>query len=170
MKSISSDLLDQLVRRAAAVPRGRTNHNLHPSLDDPIQRFVNALQPGTYVRPHRHSDRSRWEVFLALRGRAVVLAFNRGGIVTERREISPSGPDVAVEVGGGSWHTVAALSRDTVLFELKPGPYSPIDDKDFAVWAPPEGDPESALYAAWFTTAGTGDGPPGGARSSGVDG
>lgn len=161
MKSISSDLLDELVQRAAALPRGRANHNLHPSLDDPIQRFFNALQPGTYVRPHRHSDPPRWEVFLALRGRAVVLTFGSEGIVTGRREISPSGPAVAVEIDGGSWHTVAALSPDTVLFELKPGPYSPIGDKDFAGWAPGEGHRGSAAFAAWFTTAAPGDEPPG---------
>ena len=68
-----------------------------------------------------------------------------------------------------SWHSVAALSADTVLFELKPGPYSPIDDKDFAEWAPAEGEPGCDRLSAWFTTAQQGDGPPVGRGESKVE-
>ena len=161
MKSISSLLLDDLARRAAQAPRGRVNHNLHPTLDDPIQRFFNALQPGTYVRPHRHRDPPRWEVFLAVRGRAVVLTFDETGRITARIEICPSGPDVAVEIEGDTWHTVAALGRDAVLFELKPGPYRPIDDKDFADWAPTGAIRGALTSSGGSATAEPGERPPG---------
>ena len=161
MKSVSSALLDELARAAREAPRLRINHNLHPSLDDPIQRFFNCLEPGSYVRPHRHLEPPRWEVFVALRGRAAVLTFDARGGVRSRWEISPQGPEVAVEIDGGTWHSVVALSSGTVLFELKPGPYSPIADKDFAVWAPAEDAPQRARYAIWFEAARVGDRPPG---------
>lgn len=170
MKTIPTALLEDLARRAARATRARANHNLHPTLDDPIQRFFNALQPGTYVRPHRHTDPPRWEVFLALRGRAAVVAFDDSGRVSDRCEISPSGHDIVAEIDGGIWHTVAALSPDTVLFELKPGPYSPIRDKDFADWAPAEGEPCCDRFVEWFATAAPGDEPPGGAGKSKVEG
>jgi len=160
MKSISIDVLRQLVQHAAISPRGRINHNLHPTLDDPIQRFFNWMEPGSYVRPHRHTDPPRWEAFLALAGRAVILVFTDDGTISARTEISPAGPDVAVEIPGGGWHTVTATASGTTLFELKPGPYSQISDKDFARWAPPEGDPGTDQFTRWFSTAKPGDVPP----------
>jgi cupin fold WbuC family metalloprotein len=157
MRTTTSEQLDELSRRAASSARRRLNHNLHPTLDDPIQRFFNCVEPGSYVRPHRHSDPARWELFVALRGRAVVLEFDSAGRVIGRCEISPEGPAVAVEIDGGIWHTVAALSPATALFELKPGPYSPAADKDFAAWAPAERDPGQPRWAAWIAAAAPGD-------------
>jgi cupin fold WbuC family metalloprotein len=153
MKTMPSETLDDLVRRAVDSPRGRLNYNLHPTLEDPVQRFFNCLEPGSYVRPHRHTDPPRWETFVALRGRAVVLEFDDVGRVTARCEISPEGPAIAVEIAGETWHTVAALRSGTALFELKPGPYRPVADKDFAGWAPAEGDPDQSRWAAWIAAA-----------------
>ena len=48
---------------------------------------------------------------------------------------------VGVDVGPGIWHTVAILTDAAVCYEVKPGPYSAANDKDFAPWAPREGDP-----------------------------
>jgi cupin fold WbuC family metalloprotein len=160
MRTTRSEQLDQLSRRAARSARRRLNLNLHPTLDDPVQRFFNCLEPGSYVQPHRHTAPSRWEMFVALRGRAVVLEFDDAGRVTARCEISPEGPAVAVEIDGEVWHTVAALSPGTTLFELKPGPYSPVADKCFASWAPAEDDPGRSEWAAWFAAAVPGDARP----------
>ena len=56
----------------------------------------------------------------------------------------------AVELAGAQWHTVLALAPDSVLFEVKPGPYRALEDKDFPAWAAPEGTPEAAsLLGAW---------------------
>jgi cupin fold WbuC family metalloprotein len=89
-----------------------------------------------------------------------MLTFDDYGQVMERCEFSPSGPAVAVEVPGGGWHTVASLEVGTVLFELKPGPYIPLEDKDFASWAPAEGEPECGRFLTWFQSATAGDKPP----------
>jgi len=135
------------------------NLNVHPELADPVQRLFNALEPGSYVRPHRHAP-GRWELFLILRGRAVVLELEDGGRVAARCELGPGGPCLAVELEGGVWHTVAALEPGTLLFEVKPGPYTPLDDKDFAPWAPPEGEPAAAALEEWFRRARPGEPPP----------
>jgi cupin fold WbuC family metalloprotein len=158
MNAISLTDLKRLTNRARERPRRRINLNLHPRLDDPIQRFFNCMEPGSYVRPHRHTDPPRWEVFVALAGRAMIIEFSADGKVLERTEISPSGPDVAVEIPGGSWHTVVPTEPATILFELKPGPYIPLSDKDFAPWAPVEGDPDQARFVGWMQTAAPGDG------------
>lgn len=106
------------------------------------------LQPGTYVRPHRHAP-GRFELFVLLDGAAAVLAFDDAGTVIDRELLQVTGTRV-VEIPGGTWHGLVALSPDTVLFEVKPGPYEPQNDKQFADWAPAEGDPScAALVRAW---------------------
>jgi len=159
VRIVTSNALEMLSHRAGRSARGRANLNLHPRLDDPVQRLFNAVQPGSYVRPHRHGG-ARWEAFVAIAGRAAILTFDGSGRVLERVELAPDGPVVAAEVAGGGWHTLAAMKAGTVLLELKPGPYSPITDKDFAPWAPAEGDPFSADLERWFRTAGPGDTAP----------
>lgn len=130
--------LDGTADAARGSARLRSNLNVHPGPDDPIQRFLNILQPGTYVRPHRHAPH-RFELFLVLAGRAGVLTFDDDGLVLER-VVADRGTVWAVEIPGGVWHTIIALAPDTMLFEIKAGPFTPIDDKDFAQWAPREGE------------------------------
>ncbi|MBI5017722.1 MAG: WbuC family cupin fold metalloprotein [Deltaproteobacteria bacterium] len=160
MNLVDLRMLQTLSARAASSSRGRATHNLHPCLEDPVQRFLNAMEPGTYVRPHRHGP-ERWELFLALAGGAAVLCFDETGRVGERAEICARGPLLAVEVGEGSWHAVASLAPGTVLLELKPGPYVPPSDKDFADWAPAEGTSGATEFAAWLLVAREGSLPPG---------
>ncbi|HHS84277.1 MAG TPA: cupin fold metalloprotein, WbuC family, partial [Gammaproteobacteria bacterium] len=69
MKHIDEKVLQELQKRAADSARKRTNLNLHQTLEDPVQRFLNAIEPGSYVRPHRHNTPLRWELFVALSGR-----------------------------------------------------------------------------------------------------
>ncbi|MGD1146452.1 MAG: WbuC family cupin fold metalloprotein [Thermoanaerobaculaceae bacterium] len=140
--------LRKTLASAAASPRKRANLNVHPTLEDPIQRMLNVFQPGTYVRPHRHEPQ-RFELFLALSGRAGLLTFDDGGAVSETAILDP-GSVWAVELPGFVWHTVVSLAADTALFEVKPGPYIPLADKDFAAWAPPEGGSEAqAMLEVW---------------------
>jgi cupin fold WbuC family metalloprotein len=156
MRVVPHDRLRRLIQEAHARPRKRLNLNIHPELADPVQRLFNAITPGSYVRPHRHAA-GRWELFVILQGRAVVLCFDGGGTVTGRAELSPGGPHVAVEIGGATWHTVAALDRETLLLEVKPGPYHPIHDKDFAPWAPAEGEEGADALERRYRTARVGD-------------
>ncbi len=153
MKLVTTTVMEALTRQAATAARGRANLNLHPQLDDPVQRFLNAIEPGSYVRPHRHSTPPRWEMFVVLSGAAVILLLDDAGIVIERVELDAAAPVRAVEIPAGAWHTVAARVSGTVLFEFKPGPYAAPADKDFAVWAPAEGDAACARWVERFLAA-----------------
>jgi len=51
-----------------------------------------------------------------------------------------------VEIAARQWHTIASLASGTVLYEVKPGHCVPIDDRNFAPWAPAEGSPAAAEY------------------------
>lgn len=157
IKRLNRDLVKNLCERAAESPRLRANFNFHDLLSDPVQRFLNVMQPGTYVRPHRHSDPAKWEMTVALSGRAVMLILDANGAVSERIELDATGPDYGIEIPAGVWHTGAALAADTVLLEIKPGPYEPTFDKDFASWAPPEGSAECGNFVHCYCVARPGD-------------
>jgi cupin fold WbuC family metalloprotein len=159
MKRLTADILAALRAAAAASPRRRKNFNLHASSDDPIQRLCNAFEPGTYVRPHRHGA-DVWELFLVLGGRAVALTFDDHGTVTARTELQPGGEVQAVELPPGAWHSIVSLAPGTVLFEVKPGPYRPTGENDFAAWAPPEGAAVSGAFVEWMARAAIGARPP----------
>jgi cupin fold WbuC family metalloprotein len=137
-------LIDSLIERARGAPRLRTNHNFHPSLEDNPHRFLNVMIRGTYITPHRHVDPPKSESFLLLRGEVAFLLFDDAGAIV-RTEIL--GRDqIAIDIAPGIWHTLVVLSPEAVCYEVKPGPYSPASDKDFAPWAPREGDSRAPEY------------------------
>jgi cupin fold WbuC family metalloprotein len=157
VKRVDRDTLNRLSTEAAALPRRRKNLNLHADLADPVQRLCNAFEPGTYVRPHRHTAGGVWELFVVLTGAALVLTFDDDGKVTDRAELRAGGPLLCVEIPEAAWHTVVSLAPGTALFEVKRGPYSPAPPQDFAAWAPAEGDARCAEYESWFRGARIGD-------------
>ena len=55
LKLYGADTLRGLSAEAARSPRRRKNLNVHPVLEDPVQRLFNALEPGTYACSHRHA-------------------------------------------------------------------------------------------------------------------
>lgn len=161
MKQIDKQLLDSLVEQAKALPRQRAHFNLHPELTDPVQRLCIAMEPGTYVRPHRHADPETWEVLMILRGSLALLLFDEKGKVTERTVLNSRGPVTAVEFSQNTWHVPVALEPGTVVFEIKHGPYKAIEEKNLASWAPSEGMPAAAGLLEWYRSAKVGDVPPG---------
>jgi hypothetical protein len=44
------------------------------------------------------------------------------------------------------YHSFIVLEPDTVIYEVKSGPYVTSTDKSFAPWAPAEGTPEAQVY------------------------
>lgn len=148
LRLITPTDLDALSSAALVAPRRRQNLNLHADYADPCQRLFNAVEPESYVRPHRHSDPPKSECFVAVRGRLALLLFDDRGEVTQRVALAPQGPVVAAEVPAGAWHAVIAVAPGSIFFETKPGPYVALTDKDFAPWAPAEGSEEAKVYLA----------------------
>lgn len=157
MKQITPAMLATLGQQAQASPRRRANLNLHPQLDDPIQRLAIAMEPDTYVRPHRHPH--TWEMLHPLAGRFVVLEFDESGTVLSRTLLGATGSTAArlIEQAAGSWHAVLSLDPGAVIFEVKHGPYQPIATVDFAPWSPAAETPQAATLMAWYATAHVGE-------------
>lgn len=151
---ITRTLFEEVRQRAESSPRRRMNHNFHVSMEDNPHRFLNVLLCGTYVRPHRHLDPPKAERWVLLEGEALLLTFDDAGSITGRYTLSASGETRGIDVAPGIWHTVCALSEVAVIYEVKPGPWAPAADKEFADWAPPEGDPRAPeVLACWLRPA-----------------
>ena len=156
-KILTTQLIKELGRKAAAAPRRRTNHNFHDSPDDPVQRLVVVMQKGTYIRPHRHAAENMWEFAVAVKGRMQVILLNDDGSLRERVDLASGGQTIGLEVPPEAWHTWLALDEDAAFFECKRGPYHPEKTNVFAPWSPPEGDPRVAAYSQWLACAKVGE-------------
>lgn len=139
MKIINEALLDETTGRAKQSPRLRMNYNFHERLDDPVNRLLNALEPGTYLRPHRHLNPAKDEIFLLLRGRIAVFLFDNKGEITETQILDPKEGAYGAEIKAGTWHGLLVLESGSVIYEIKEGPFAPLAPENFAPWSPGSG-------------------------------
>lgn len=110
--------------------------------------MLNTIQPGSYIRPHRHRNPPKAESIIVLRGALCFIVFGPGGGIEDHFDLIANGLRIGVDIEPGIVHTFFALEPDTVVFEAKPGPYSAMTDKDFARWAPKESAADAKSYLA----------------------
>ena len=126
---ITQAILDDLTAKAKESPRLRMNLDLRDSAEDSSQRMLNAIEPDSPLPIHRHQRTS--ETVVCLRGRLVEEFYDDlERTCTDRIELSPNGPVVALNIPSGQWHTVHALESGTVILEMKNGKYEPLSDVD----------------------------------------
>lgn len=126
---INQAILDNLTEQAKASPRLRMNLDLRNSADDQSQRMLNAIEPGSPLPIHRHRKSS--ETVVCLRGRLIEEFYDDlERTCTDRIELSPNGPVVALNIPAGQWHTVQSLESGTVIMEVKDGSYEPVGSED----------------------------------------
>lgn len=125
---IDKNLLDEVSAKAKANERLRMNFNFHDSLDSKAQRLLNALEMGTVLPIHRHRHTS--ETYILLRGKIRVMFYNEVGAETESFILNPLDGNYGVHIPVGQWHTLEVLENDSVIFEVKDGPYTPLEPED----------------------------------------
>jgi cupin fold WbuC family metalloprotein len=152
IKVFSASYLDDLVLQAVAAPRRRQHRNIHADYADPCQRVFNAIEPDSYLRPHRHGPAQGAETMLAVRGLFALVVFDDVGNIAQVQRFG-AGPHVfnlaiasGTETPPGRWHTVVSLESGSVLLEIKAGPFEPSAPKFSALWAPEEGTSEGEAY------------------------
>lgn len=145
---IDQALLARTSAQAEQSPRLRKNHNFHASDDAVCHRLLNAIEPGSYVPPHRHLDPNKDELMLVLAGRLGLVWFDEAGTITGQTELQAGGEVLGVDIPVGVYHTVLALAPGTICLEAKAGPYRPLLAQEQAPWAPQEADAAAAAYLA----------------------
>lgn len=143
---ISKDQIESGIAASRKSSRKRMILPIHRKQDAEVQRMINFLQPGTYIRPHLHPMPHASESIVLLQGSIRFFTFDESGEVhTDHILRSNLIPDV-IDIEPGTWHSFLVLEPDTIIFECKKGPYDAKTDKEFADWAPEEDDPEVLTY------------------------
>jgi cupin fold WbuC family metalloprotein len=119
----------------------------HRGQEDLVQRMLNFMQPGTYIRAHQHPRDWASETLMVMSGCLGFVTFDpQGNVLTKHRLVVGDLVDIEARV----WHSVLALAEDTILLEIKRGPFNE-EDKVFADWSPQEFSEEAPAYLAWLT-------------------
>jgi cupin fold WbuC family metalloprotein len=147
---IDKSLIEKKAQQATENERLREIHILHQEHKDNLHRMLNAFQPKSYVVPHRHLEDPKDEAIIILKGSIGCICFNEDGSIIPESVcyLSQNSDRIGLDVRAGVWHTFFALEKDTVIFEVKSGPYTRATDKDFAPWAPKEDSPDALAYLA----------------------
>ncbi len=143
---IDQTTVERAIEYSRTSPRRRVIQPFHKEAADPLHRMLNAVQPDSYIRPHRHLDPPKPEAWIVLRGSLVFFTFDEHGNITRHMDVAAGSERFGVDLCPGIFHTFIARQADTVIYEVKAGPYTEASDKSFASWAPAEGAPEVAAY------------------------
>jgi len=146
MKVVTRDLLGQITAEALKSPRLRKNYNIHPSDESRCHRLLNAIEPDSYIRPHRHLDPEKDEAFILMSGKLGIITFADDGTVTEILLLSQANGNLAADIPHGVYHTVLSLETGTLFYEAKAGPYLPLAEDEKASWSPEDRDPAAQKY------------------------
>lgn len=125
---INSALLDSISWQARNSERLRMNFNFHTSPDAKSQRLLNAIEMDSVIPIHRHKNTA--ETYILLRGKIRVAFYTENGDITELVDLDPTNGNYGIDIPQGQWHSLEVLSPDSVIFEVKDGPYTPLSSED----------------------------------------
>lgn len=131
---LTPELLEEGLAESRRSPRGRMLFPIHRHQDDLVQRMLNFLQPGTFIQPHQHPRDWATETIHVLQGVLGFVIFSETGEFISSHRL---GAGQMIDIEARVWHGVLALEPDTVILEIKRGPYDDTD-KVFADWSPAE--------------------------------
>jgi len=129
-------------QQALSSPRRRARICAHRHSDDLLHEMFIALSKQTYIRPHRHRQKS--ESFHIVDGDVDVVLFEDDGAIHEVVRLGPFGSGRACfyRLDSLRYHTLLIKSDLLVMHEVTNGPF---DRRltEYAPFAPGEDDPES---------------------------
>lgn len=123
-----SDFLDSLTVKAKENERLRQHYDLRNSEDDNCQMMLNAVEPGTVLKIHKHPHSST--LTIVLRGSVLIHIYNDEGVVLKSVKLTTdSCPGFTVLEN--EWHNLESLETGTVIYEQKGCKYDPKTDSVF---------------------------------------
>jgi cupin fold WbuC family metalloprotein len=143
---IDYSVIDHAIEMSRQSPRKRIIYPFHQDNANSLHRMLNAIQPGSYLRPHRHLFPPKDEAILVLRGALVCVIFSETGAIQTSHRLEANTPTFGIDITGSVYHTLVVSAPDTVIYEVKPGPFISADERDFAPWAPAEGTEDATRY------------------------
>lgn len=148
---LSDQMIEDGLKASRESERLRIILPIHREQNARVQRMINFLQPGTYIRPHKHSLHHASESLVLIQGSIRFFTFDEGGDVLTENEIHSKPIPGVIDIEPQVWHSFIVLEEDTVLFECKKGPYDAETDKIFAEWSPEKGSDDVEGWMKRFT-------------------
>ena len=104
--------------------------DLRSTPEDTTQKMLNALEPGTLVKIHRHPLCS--STIIVLRGSVKQNIYDNKGILIQSKILKPNSFELPIyEIPQNIWHNLECLEMNTIIFECKNGKYIPETDTVF---------------------------------------
>jgi len=135
---LSDEQIEEGLKASRQSPRKRMILPIHRKQNAEVQRLINFLQPGTYVRPHKHPMDHATESIVILKGSIRFFTLDDDGAVLTDQILKSEPIPAVIDIEPNIWHTFIVLGQNTILFECKKGPYDAETDKVFAKWSSKE--------------------------------
>jgi cupin fold WbuC family metalloprotein len=141
--TVSREIVDRLATEAEILPLKRARLCAHRTSDDLLHEMLIVLTRGTYIRPHRHLNKS--ESFHVIEGSCALVLFDDKGEIHRVIELGAyeSGKLFFYRLAEPMYHTVLVESKRFIVHETTNGPLRR-EDSEFAVWAPAAEDSDAA--------------------------
>ena len=110
---------------------------------------MNAIGVGSYIAPHRHHLDPRNECLIAVKGLFAAVIFDSLGKISEIEFFGTQkfkNVNVGLELSSETWYPNFSMEENSVLFEVKEGPFDSSQAKEYPPWAPAEGSSEAKSY------------------------
>ena len=119
----------------------RSRYCLHHDNEAQVHEMIIAFCIDTYVRPHRHINKT--ESFHVIEGELNIVFFDDNGNITRVLNMKPIGSDgpFVYRLANEQWHMVIPLIDETIIHEVTCGPFIK-DESVFAPWSPEQDDKE----------------------------
>lgn len=136
---ISAADIEILKQKALVNDRRRIRLCFHKDVNDTIHEMLIIHMKDTYVRPHKHFNKS--ESLHVVEGSADVVIFDEGGQVRQVIAVGEylSGRKFYYRMATALYHTLIIHSDFFVFYETTKGPFLK-SDTSFAPWSPEEND------------------------------
>lgn len=134
---VSAEEIRTLKERAAATAKQRMRICAHPDSSDRLHEMLIVLTGKTYIRPHKHTNKS--ESMHIIEGLADAVFFDDAGKVSEIISLGDyaSGKPFYYRIAEPRYHTLLIRSEFLVFHETTNGPFNRADTT-FAPWGPEE--------------------------------
>ena len=125
--------LEELKILAQKDPNKRARICLHKDDGEMIQEMIIAFCKDSYIRPHRHIDKS--ESYHIIEGRIEIIFYNDNGIEIDKVVLSDKMDEhpFLFRISNSDWHTVVPKSDFVIIHEVTKGPFNK-NSSEFADW------------------------------------
>lgn len=133
--TICQNEVKQLIENSKHTARKRMRFCSHKNPADGLHEMIIVHEKDSYVRPHKHLERS--ESFHIIQGRADIVIYDDTGIIREVIQMGDfhSGYDFYYRLNENLFHTMIIYSEHLVFQETTLGPFDPASSL-FAPWSP----------------------------------